>query len=144
MSRPDFIGLGAMKTGTTWLHQCLLEHPEINLSEKELNFFGDPVTWSKGFDWYEKKLESDKKIIGEFSVFYLAHPFVASRIHARYPDIKAAWKHTGIHRTYHWLHTNDGRGGGAGNLPNHERHESVSGGAFVIPNIRNARDYAYS
>ena len=88
MSKPDFIGIGAMKAGTTWLYQCLSEHPEIHLPDKELNFFGDQATWSMGFDWYEKQLESNKKVTGEFSVFYLAHTYVIPRIYNRYPATK--------------------------------------------------------
>ena len=88
MSRPDFIGIGAMKAGTTWLYQCLSEHPEIPLPDKELNFFGDQDTWSMGFDWYEKQLESNKNVTGEFSVFYLVHPYVIPRIYNRYPATK--------------------------------------------------------
>ncbi len=35
----DFIGVGAPKCGTTWVAQCLSEHPQICLSKpKEINF----------------------------------------------------------------------------------------------------------
>ena len=106
MSKPNFIGIGAMKAGTTWLYQCLSEHPEIHLPDKELNFFGDQDTWSMGFDWYEKQLKSDKKVTGEFSVFYLAHPYVALRIHNRYPETKLiVCLRNPINRSFsHYLH----------------------------------------
>ena len=106
MSKPNFIGIGAMKAGTTWLYQCLSEHPEIHLPDKELNFFGDQDTWSMGFDWYEKQLKSDKKVTGEFSVFYLVHPYVAPRIHNRYPETKLiVCLRNPINRSFsHYLH----------------------------------------
>ena len=35
----DFIGIGAERSGTTWIAQCLAEHPEICFSkEKEIYF----------------------------------------------------------------------------------------------------------
>lgn len=37
---PDFVGVGAMKSGTTWLQAQLLEHPEVfDIGQKELHFF---------------------------------------------------------------------------------------------------------
>ncbi|HCX45158.1 TPA: hypothetical protein DGT35_00990 [Patescibacteria group bacterium] len=88
MSKPDFIGIGAMKAGTTWLYQCLSEHPEIFLIEKEFNFFSNKKKWLEGFDWYEKQLENSKKVTGEFSVVYLPNPHAHLRIHNRYPNTK--------------------------------------------------------
>src|SRR5262249_42291730 len=40
MALPNFIGLGAQRAATTWIHKCLSEHPEAFVSEaKELNYF---------------------------------------------------------------------------------------------------------
>lgn len=40
---PDFLGIGAQKAGSTWLHANLIEHPQLYLpGSKELHFF----------DWY--------------------------------------------------------------------------------------------
>ena len=37
---PDFLGIGAQKAGTTWLHENLRRHPELFLpEEKELHYF---------------------------------------------------------------------------------------------------------
>jgi hypothetical protein len=39
---PDFIGIGAQKAGTTWLHRNLQAHPEIWMpQEKELHYFDE-------------------------------------------------------------------------------------------------------
>ncbi|MGF1538239.1 MAG: sulfotransferase, partial [Elainellaceae cyanobacterium] len=43
MPRPDFICIGAIKSGTTWLHYNLQSHPEIWLPHiKELRYFNEP------------------------------------------------------------------------------------------------------
>ena len=43
-STPDFIGIGAQKAGTTWLHRNLQAHPEIWMpTEKELHYFDEKI-----------------------------------------------------------------------------------------------------
>lgn len=39
LSLPDFLGIGAMKAGTTWLYENLRYHPEIYLPEKKETYF---------------------------------------------------------------------------------------------------------
>ncbi|MEL6111175.1 MAG: sulfotransferase [Pseudomonadota bacterium] len=42
-----FLSVGAMKAGTTWLHQNLAGHPAIYFSpEKEIHYFADPAAQS--------------------------------------------------------------------------------------------------
>ncbi len=36
---PDFIGIGAQKAGTTWLHRNLQVHPQIFMPRKEVHYF---------------------------------------------------------------------------------------------------------
>ena len=36
---PDFIGIGAQKAGTTWLHRNLSVHPQIFMPRKEVHYF---------------------------------------------------------------------------------------------------------
>ena len=102
--RVDFIGIGAIKSGSTWVAQCLSEHPEIacryKKGEKEFRFFNTPdwggifeglfSNYEKGLDWYLRQLP-DKKgatIRGEVSVSYLPDPLAATRIKNAFPDIK--------------------------------------------------------
>src|SRR5215210_7222727 len=41
---PDFIGIGAQKAGTTWLHRNLQAHPQIWMpKEKELHYFDEKI-----------------------------------------------------------------------------------------------------
>ncbi|HYD49903.1 MAG TPA: sulfotransferase [Terriglobales bacterium] len=58
-SFPDFLIIGPQRTGTTWLHANLREHPEVMLSEpKELFFFSrlktrdSPKFQSDRLEWY--------------------------------------------------------------------------------------------
>ena len=44
MTFPDFIGIGAQKAGTTWLHRNLQAHPGIWMPrEKELHYFDEKI-----------------------------------------------------------------------------------------------------
>lgn len=50
---PAFLGIGAQKSGTSWLHRQLSDHPQVWLPpEKELHFFdsrihGSPPLWKR-------------------------------------------------------------------------------------------------
>lgn len=88
--KPDFLGIGAQRAGTSWIHACLYEHPEVCAPEKEINFFSRESRWENGFSWYESWFEecgSDQQV-GEFSTSYLHHPDTPSRIHNRYPEVQ--------------------------------------------------------
>ncbi len=39
MKLPHFLGIGAMRCGTTWLAEHLARHPEIRIGRKEVHFF---------------------------------------------------------------------------------------------------------
>ncbi|QQR64909.1 sulfotransferase [Candidatus Kaiserbacteria bacterium] len=85
----DFIGIGAQRSGTSWVYACLYEHPEICIPIKEIHFFSRP-RYEKGIAWYENnfaKCDAGKKC-GEFSTSYLYSDITATRIHEHYPDIK--------------------------------------------------------
>lgn len=57
---PDFIGIGAMRSGTTWLYEALNTHPDIYLARpKELHFF-DRVVLSEGLNWYLEKFDGKR------------------------------------------------------------------------------------
>lgn len=40
---PDFIGIGAQKSGTTWLHRNLHAHPQLWLPRKEVHYFDKKI-----------------------------------------------------------------------------------------------------
>ena len=92
----DFIGVGAQKSGTTWLFDMLSEHPQVSFGEeKELNFFSkrkfflskDTGNYEKGLDWYRSKINyDDSKVNGEISVDYMLDEGCADRIKRHCPD----------------------------------------------------------
>jgi len=104
--RLDFCGIGVAKAGTTWIAQCLGEHPSVCMAlGKEANFFlrkhisSDlPVRryhygvahYDEGFEWYQQKFSHHKpgQVRGEFSNGYLADPECAGLLHAHNPEMK--------------------------------------------------------
>ncbi len=53
---PNFIILGAAKSGTTSLFEILKQHPQIfGAAKKEVGFFNNDDNYQKGLDWYSSK-----------------------------------------------------------------------------------------
>lgn len=74
-SLPTFLGIGAMRCGSTWLYEALRRHPEIQLSHaKELDFFFMERMLEFDFEWYAQHFivdqEPPKAIRGEISPRY--------------------------------------------------------------------------
>jgi len=87
----DFIGIGASRSGSTWIGQCLKEHPQICFSSiKETNFFNRDENYNKGLNLYKKFFKecSRDQIKGEFTPNYLRAPIAAQRIHDNFPNTK--------------------------------------------------------
>lgn len=86
----NFIGLGAQRTGTSWIYAQLYEHPQLCLPLKEINFFSRERNWKKGIDWYESRFKNCPKnqLKGEFSTSYLPSEITAQRIFQHYPKAK--------------------------------------------------------
>lgn len=89
---PNFLIIGAMKSGTTSLYHYLRGHPEVFMaSAKEPGFFS--VNWDLGMSWYEEHFQTSNfsLAIGEASTNYTRFPQqaqVPSRIHRIIPDIR--------------------------------------------------------
>ncbi len=81
---PNFICIGAQKTGTTALYHILKNHPEITVSKprKETKFFYRDEEYKMGLEFYSKYFSygDPKKAIGEFDPDYLYFPYVPERI----------------------------------------------------------------
>lgn len=88
--KPDFLIIGAQKSGTSSLLYYLGQHPEIAIPDiKEIHYFD--VKYHKGIEWYEKQFpcKTDAfKITGEATPYYLFHPLVPQRVALHYPEIK--------------------------------------------------------
>lgn len=89
---PGFVIIGAMKCGTTSLHEYLSAHPQVTMSaQKELDYFIEERNFPKGLDWYRQWFPDDGTLGGESSPNYTkAHLFsgVPQRMHALLPDAK--------------------------------------------------------
>ena len=73
MNVPNFMCLGAAKSGTTTLYNILRQHPDIYTpSFKEPHFFDIPENFSNGFNWYQETYfkKTNKKIISDFTPSY--------------------------------------------------------------------------
>ena len=85
MSLPNFMCIGAAKSGTTTLYDILRQHPDIFLpSFKEPHFFDITENYNKGLDWYRKNYYSktNKQTIGDFTPSYFFDTQSPRRIHA--------------------------------------------------------------
>jgi hypothetical protein len=70
---PDFVGVGAQKSGTSWLADVLQQHPGIWMKRKEPSFF--TRHYHKGWRWYERHFEGrEGRAAGELSVNYFYAP----------------------------------------------------------------------
>jgi tetratricopeptide (TPR) repeat protein len=88
---PDFIIIGAGKSGTTSLYKYLGYHPQILLSnKKELRFFDKNFTL--GYEWYLAQFptitDQSQWLTGEASPSYLFMAHAAQRIKDLAPNIK--------------------------------------------------------
>jgi len=105
-----FVVIGAMKCGTTSLHDYLGYHPDIYMSRtKELDFFVEEGNWRRGVAWYEKQFDRSGRIQGESSPNYSKfHYFrgVPERMHGVIPEAKLVYLvRDPVERlTSHYLH----------------------------------------
>ena len=68
---PNLLVIGAMKSGTTSLHDYLNMHPDIFMSEiKELDFFLEDRNWNRGMQWYKDQFPINSLFRGESSQNY--------------------------------------------------------------------------
>lgn len=94
---PNFIVIGAARSGTTSLFQYLDAHPQIGMSPvKELNFFSRDAYEIKGLDWYRRRFpqRDDLLAVGEASTSYTTYPHVpdvAARLADYNPEIRLVY-----------------------------------------------------
>ena len=96
---PDFIIIGAQKSGTTSLYNFVIKHPAIApATKKELHYFS--VQYARGELWYRSnfptnlsrynfyKRTNQRLHSGEASPLYLFYPMVPGRMKEALPDVK--------------------------------------------------------
>lgn len=88
MRLPDFLVIGAVKAGTTWVWNVLRDHPEVYVPEKkEIRFFN--VNWHRGVEWYADWFQgAGDRVAGEVSPEYLIDREAARRIRETVPDVR--------------------------------------------------------
>ncbi len=58
MDGPDFLGIGAQKAGTSWLHANLAQHPRLRFpAGKEVHFWNR--FHARGVSWYRERFKED-------------------------------------------------------------------------------------
>ena len=92
---PDYLGIGAPRTGSRWLCQCLSEHPDLSIVDHEVSFFTTRrvihPNWHKGVEWYSDILREAKTpgtLIGEITPVYLFDGDTAEKISSVAPNVK--------------------------------------------------------
>jgi hypothetical protein len=96
---PDFLLIGAAKSGTTTLHAWLADHPAVAPpTTKEVHYFD--YSFSRGEDWYRSHfpLAAERDafagehgrpfLTGESSPTYLSHQWAPERIARTLPDVR--------------------------------------------------------
>ena len=72
--KPDFLVIGAQKSGTSWIWDKLRQHPGTDLpARKEIHYFGGVENYRQGPDWYYAHFAGcdSARITGEASTSYL-------------------------------------------------------------------------
>jgi hypothetical protein len=96
---PDFLVIGAQKSGTSSLFRYLDQHPQVRGSlPKEVHYFSggrDPAadTYALGPRWYRAHFPRRAEMKPGMRAFeatplYMLHPQAAARIHALVPEVK--------------------------------------------------------
>ena len=93
-SLPDFMIIGAQKSGTSSLYAYLCQHPQLlPSSKKEVHFFDNIDNFEKGQAWYRAHFPLRKNVSAHFKTFeasplYFFHPLTPRRIFDLIPEVK--------------------------------------------------------
>lgn len=106
MKPPDWVGIGAMKAGTTWWHDVICQHPDVAMAgmggpgtydpehgdvhHKEVRGFdrhayrGPPDNWTD----YHACFPDDGRLVGEWTPTYLDQFWAPAMLRAAAPDAR--------------------------------------------------------
>ncbi|MEO0398283.1 MAG: sulfotransferase [Pseudomonadota bacterium] len=112
MSLPDFIIIGAMKSGTSTLHEQLAAQADVFMTTpKEPNFFSDDAVYANGLDWYKNLFSAARAgaLKGEASTHYTklpTYPQTVERLAAATADVKLIYvmRHPIDRLVSHYVH----------------------------------------
>jgi len=90
LTLPDFLGIGAMKSGTTWLYENLRCHPDAFLPDRKELYYFSHAFYNGRLKRYSSQFETgDGKIKGEITPGYAIIPPDRIRfIRQIMPDVK--------------------------------------------------------
>lgn len=94
---PNFVIIGAQKSGTSSLEQYLRLHPDVAMCPiKEPDFFVEERNWGRGLAWYESLFDDagGAVAVGEASTSYTMFPRyrgVPERIVETLPDVRLVY-----------------------------------------------------
>lgn len=97
MRLPNFLLIGAAKSGTTTLYEYLCRHPQIYMcTPKEPDFFSIDKIYAQGVEWYSALFEDAEpdQVCGDASTTYSRlqqHPQAAARIAQTLPNVKLVY-----------------------------------------------------
>ena len=86
---PDFVVVGAMRSGSTSLYRYLADHPDVFMpATKELRFF--ERNYDQGIEWYRSQFDpgAHATVRGEASPQYLASQEAMERLARHVPGVK--------------------------------------------------------
>lgn len=88
MTLPNFLIVGAPKSGTNSLREYLRSHPDVFMPSGEVHYFD--INFDKGIEWYQDFFKdwSGEKRIGEKTPSYMYDRKIAERIHKLNPKMK--------------------------------------------------------
>lgn len=113
---PAFVGIGALKAGTTYLDELLRGHPQLSLPRhlKEVEYF--TRHHDRGPDWYASQFDPpDGRLRGEISPQYMTDPAAPERVQQANPAARiVASLRNPVERTVsqyrHWVQETGYRG----------------------------------
>ena len=97
---PDYLIIGAQRSGTTSLYKYLAQHPAVGAAFLgkgahffDTNYTGDLDSYrahfpTRTYRWWVKVRRGADLVTGEASPYYLAHPHAPQRIAEALPDAK--------------------------------------------------------
>jgi hypothetical protein len=111
--KPNFLIIGAPRSGTTSLFHYLRAHPGVFTARgKELHFFD--LEWDRGWDWYQRCFAGvrGESAVGEATPSYMCDSVAIERIAKHLPDARLiAILRDPVDRAYshYWLNRSRGR-----------------------------------
>ncbi len=84
----DFLGIGAQKSGTTWLYETLLQHPKIAFpGGKEVHYWDQPN--GRSIEWYSSIFDDGNSINGDITPAYgILSPATIAQIYKSFPHLR--------------------------------------------------------